>query len=523
MPEEANVCLNCLTTYGEEAVVATEKAEKIGAFVKIKSAVKAINKKKAAAICAAALCAMIIIPVAVLYGTGNLDQYITPDKSVVSPDAKVENKETKDDGSVVITYDDGTVSTENADGTIVTETTDGTVITQKTDGTVITQEKDGTVVTEKTDGTVITEKTDGTVITEKPDGTTEVTQVPTTQPTTATTQPATESTTKAGTTTTTTTTTSNNSENHENMLDNFTYEVKGTSISITAYTGNSTHVYIPNRVDGLNVSIETSTFSDNSTIQQITFVDTVGTYSQVYAKTNAIINCPNLKKITFDNVSIYYLDTGFAKNCPNLMQFDTGKNRFVKFENDALYSEGLNGNWKLAFYCEGSSNTSYTFPEWCDIKPGSNPFYYATNLRTITANSLYGWQTCYYSHYLEAFYIPDEYETDCSFDVDGVPFYKSSNRPCCILYPPMKKEASFTVPNNAIFNPSTSYVNYNLTTLVLPKDAVLTGAEVGSNSYYFRFKGLVKTFPNLTTIRIETGNVMIEDLKQNFDGTVIVY
>lgn len=519
MPDEANVCLNCLATYGEDAVVATEKGEKIGMFVKIKSAIKAINKKKAAAICAAAFCAMIIIPVAVLYGTGNLDQYLTPDNSVVSPDAKVENKETKDDGSIVITYDDGTVSTENTDGTIITETTEGTIITQKTDGTVITQKKDGTVVTEKVDGTVITEKTDGTVVTEKPDGTTEVTQAPTTQPTTTTTPPTTENTTKAdATTTATTTSTTSNVGDYAVEYDNFEYTVNGSNVAITAYTGNSAVVVVPDIIEDKKVSsIEANTFKDNNTVKKIYFGNSDSKHT-IYIKTGAIINCDSLEEVTFNNAQSWDFKTLFIKNCQSMLNININSS-LCKFVDGGLYCKSSNnppGTYLLCYFCEGYQTDTYSTPDFCY---GANwsAFKYNKNVKYIYVNNDAHTSPSYFDNLtIEKVFYYDSHPH--YFDVDGVIFDKvspySDGTRYLRYYSPYKKDKAFSVPENVIFNHTKK--NPYLEQLTIP-------ASVEIDSMCLEDYCEKSVFTNLNTIYIQQDSEYVDYIQSNFDGTVIVY
>ncbi len=490
MPEEAHICLSCLTETEEKTVIAVKDKPLFFA-----------NKKRASAIIAAIALIISLIIFFIFYSNNSSNknsENLQSDKAVVSTF-------TEEDGSVITEYDDGSTETKEPDGTIVTK------------------EKDGTIITKQTDGTTITEKPDGTVITKKPDGTTEVTEKPTEQPTEKPTKPSTNESTSAEQTIKSPTDTTENSNQPINY-DDFTFEykdytwngVKEKKLVITKYTGNSEIVMVPYSYNGEYVhEICIHAFSDKKSIKKIIFNATDNHAPFVHE--NAIWRCEQLNEISFNwnnYSSPYYrtktIDDRFAGACDNISNIKiTGSNYYKTYENGIYYNSApsTNPNSYVIIQAWGSE---WHQPSWCK---GADAVIFESNtaMKEIYINPTRYTLRDFLSPYLSAVHINEN--NNEYFDDNGV-VYNKSTKECC-YYPPQKSDKTYTFIDG--YKLTTNYSEYvtnsYIETLYIPQDFKI------NTSYGKRFIKASK----LKTIYIQEGNPDIDFINENFKGNVIVY
>lgn len=523
MPEEAHICLSCLTETEEKNVIPIN--DKVSFFA---------NKKRAIALISTALLIIALILICIFY-FGNKKPNSVNDEENKTAISTV----TQDDGSVVTEYDDGSVETIEPDGTTVVEEKDGTVITKQTDGTVITETPDKTVITEQPDGTVETKKPDGTTITEKPDGTVETkkpngeTEIKKTDGTTTTekpTEPSTKkptepSTKEPNTEKPTESTTKPDSqeikyEDFTFKYEDFTYNgVKSQKLLITKYTGNDEIVNVPATYNGDNVDeIKISTFFNNNKIKKVIFNATADHVPCI--RRQCIMNCRNLEEVVFnwsngrtylnDAYSIYGLFSTVYDKFKSVKI--SGCDYYKVYENGFYYNDSPSAkpnSYKLV----QAWGSEWHQPSWCidavDVVFDANTTVKEVYLHTSYSSVL----RSFTGPYLTYVHINDDNKR--YFDDNGIVYDKIDKK--CVYYPPAKLDESYKFLDGYSFsNIGNSYtINQKVKTFYIPKNFTFTGADAEK---YFTMGN------NLRTIYIEDGNPYIGYIKENFTkGEVIIY
>lgn len=284
------------------------------------------------------------------------------------------------------------------------------------------------------------------------------------------------------------------------------YGSSGTKVCITKYTGNSSSVVIPAVIDGKPVgSIEKDAFKDNSKIKTITFENN-SEQKSLYVESGCFNNLSSLTTINMPDTNLGIVGN-FSKNCPKLKTINIDNSQY-RFIDGALYY-WTSQYWVLRFICPASDLSDLTVPSWCKGIENCCNLSECYNLKIIR---LHKNAVCFPSIYeineaLEAVYVEDG--NSYAFDKDGVLFEGKQTT----LYPPSKKDKSFTLPENIIFQPPLKPNKY-LETLKIPKSSDLKF----SDSVFF-----CKCFPNLKTIYIEEGASCLDEAQNKFTGKVIVY
>ena len=105
----------------------------------------------------------------------------------------------------------------------------------------------------------------------------------------------------------------------ESEEEQYTYTISGEAVTITSYTGQESHVHIPDTIEGKTVkALAAKVFNGVESIVQIDIPDTINTI-----RDNAIYNCPNLEQINiYGNVSY----SRYAVECPKLETVYLGPN-----------------------------------------------------------------------------------------------------------------------------------------------------------------------------------------------------
>ncbi len=289
-------------------------------------------------------------------------------------------------------------------------------------------------------------------------------------------------------------------------------------LHISKYTGNSKNVIVPDKINNINVyRIEADTFKDNSSIETITFKDSVS-YHTLWIQTYAINNCTALKKIIFPKNTDLGILYQFARNCPKLNSIDIDNWQY-EFVNGGLYYWNTNA-WYLYYYCEGFSSTEFRPASFFRGGLYADLFKYCKNVKKIYLNDA-NYPLGFYcikdspNQYLESIYI-DKSNTKY-FDVDGVVFeYATNANPITHLsyYSPNKKDNAFKIPENVRFDDI--YNNY-LEDLTIPKTVTFYSEKEVKNLC------MKQKTKNLKTIRIQKGSPYTEIIKSTFTGTVIEY
>lgn len=283
-------------------------------------------------------------------------------------------------------------------------------------------------------------------------------------------------------------------------------------IQITKYTGSDSCILIPDQINGIDVgSIESYAFKDNSTLQTVYFKDSEN-YHILWVNPYAFYNCKNLKKVVFPKNTDLGIQAHFALQCTSMKEIEVEHWQY-RFIDGGLYY--YSGGWSLSYYCEGYTASTYRIPDWCGGIAGYDCFTYNQYVKKFYLNDT---SACLlYNHdypYIEE-YIAD---SDYYISIDGVLFKKESNATLSLyILPKAKKDTSFTFPENCQISLTPRNCNDYIETLRIPKTATFSTDTQAEH---------IKTFfGNLKTIYIEKGHPQKEIIKyhSNFLGKVIEY
>lgn len=284
-------------------------------------------------------------------------------------------------------------------------------------------------------------------------------------------------------------------------------------LKITKYTGNDSCIIIPDQINGIDVgNIESYAFQDNNTLRTVYFKDSEN-YHILWVKTNSFYNCKNLEKIVFPENTDLGIHSAFAQQCTKLKQLEVNHWQY-RFIDGGLYY--YTTYWTLNYYCEGYTATTYRIPDWCTDISDSNCFQYNQYVKKFYLNDT---TACLLSSKsypsIEEYIVPstNNYYTD----VDGVLFKKNQNGSLSLyLYPKQKKDKTFTFPANSSNDLQFNRNDY-VETLRFPKTATMLTT---SNAEHIK-----SFYKNLKTIYIEKGHPQADIIKyhSNFLGKVIEY
>lgn len=294
--------------------------------------------------------------------------------------------------------------------------------------------------------------------------------------------------------------------NNTPVLDynDWEYTISGDELEITKYTGNDKHVMVPDQIESVNVtSIEADTFLNNSTIETVTFKDSTK-YHNMWINSDAFKNCSSLKKISFPNNTDLGFFSEFAVNCPKLT--DIYINHWQgKFVDGAFYWRSNGKTWELINYCEGCTNETLNVPDWvssvhlASINLSNCKYLKVINLPNgctppFSQNSIYKYQ------YLEEINIEGDDGSQYYFTYDGVLFSRSGTGNYKLnlnLYPGAKKNKSFTFPEYCRIDFKVSGINTNLETVYIPKSSDIDDSSLKKIKNYLK---------NLKTVYLEKGH-----------------
>lgn len=462
MPEEASICLHCLTLCDEEKL--PDKPKKKW---------KKPSKKQTAMILTATACLLIILPL----GAMQIEQ---ANLSNVSESSNTEKgKEKNTDENPVSSFFKKVFGIEE-------ETTDETVNSEDTENIDSSnQMKSG-----ENNSASSVQSNIGNASASQSNTTN-------TKPTSSTTNPSQD-------------------VEEDPVLDysDYEYTTNDNKITITKYTGNDTCILIPDQINGKNVErIDSYAFQDNSKLQTVYFKDSTE-YHILWVDPLSFFNCKNLKKIVFPKNTDLGIISGFARQCTSLKELEVEHWQY-RFVDGGLYYYTTK-YWTLYYYCEGYTAEEYHVPDWCSGISDSYCFQYNTYVKRFylndTAASLLTAKT-YPS--IEAFIANDNkyYET-----IDGVLFSKEEDGTLRLdIYPNAKRDKSFTFPENTKIVLRNTKINNYVETFRLPKTAVFSTDSEAEHLRSF--------FNNLKTVYIESGHPQENIIKyqSNFLGKVIEY
>ncbi len=106
------------------------------------------------------------------------------------------------------------------------------------------------------------------------------------------------------------------------------YKIDGADLEITGYTGNDSYVYIPDQIDGRDVTI-IGRF-ENTEVSKVRLPNKLRKI-----RSGAFSNCQSLKAIVLPN-SVEYIDTLAFDGCTSLTEVVFGENVAVFFANGAF-------------------------------------------------------------------------------------------------------------------------------------------------------------------------------------------
>lgn len=289
-------------------------------------------------------------------------------------------------------------------------------------------------------------------------------------------------------------------------------------LHISKYTGNSKNVVVPDKIDGVNVyRIDQGVFKDNSKIETITFKDSEQ-YHTLWFQSKSIENCGSLRKITFPKNTDLGILSNFATNCQKLSSIDIDNWQY-EFINGGLYYWNTNA-WYLYYFCEGFPSEEFRPASFYRGYIDASLFTYNRNIKRMylnEANYILGFYSIKNTPnpYLEEIYIDKNNKQQ--FDVDGVVFnYATNQNPYISLsyYSPNKKDKSFKIPENVRFG---EIYNPYLEELIIPKTVTFYNEKTVKNIC------IKQKTKNLKTIKVQKGSPYTNIIKGTFTGTVIEY
>lgn len=345
-------------------------------------------------------------------------------------------------------------------------------------------------------------------VTTRPSTATTITTT-TTRPTTATTRPTTIQTTAVQTTA--------SGSYHFEYAPQYASQPDG-NIALTKYVGNATVVTIPSYVNGRKVAaIKADCFINDSRIQQIVFDDST-TYT-ISLNKHCFNNLSSLTKIVQKNKDIH-LDPQFSINCPITYIGKDGVND-NKLVNGAYY-KGSAFYWFTAH----PSYTTLTLPDWCNKIDNGHNLFEVSNLKVINIHkdvTNVPYMPTVYNAGLMAINVESGHPV--CFSYNGVLYSKGTNSSATsysyCIYPNSKTNKVYKIPagKKLVFEFGSGAPTWNnitntyLEELWLPADATL------QNNCSQQFQN---NYPNLKKIFITPNHPQYENIKKNFNGTIIV-
>lgn len=278
-------------------------------------------------------------------------------------------------------------------------------------------------------------------------------------------------------------------------------------LEITKYTGNDKNVLVPDQINGTNVErISEKAFSGNSNIQSVTFKDSEN-YHCLTISSQSFYDLPKLKKIVFPKNTDFLFRSEFAVKTPVLTDIEIDHWQ-AKFVDGAFYwDESGTKNYGMYVYCEGNTASTFTVPDLCcDVSCGRN----ISNSKYLKVLNLHEGcrpphQQDYTEHtypYLEEINIEPGSENKYYYSYNGAVFAYgnilggaySSN---LYIYPGAKSDKEFHFPENC-------YIDFP----VVPEGTkpVLETIYVPSTSMIANPEHLYARLPNLKTVKIQKGN-----------------
>lgn len=498
MPEEANLCLNCLNDYGSNVATAqTNKKQNIinKIFTKSDALMRKINtlsRKKKIIFSAASLCFVVFICL-IAYLLSPVEEPVP----LAINDTQFSDNADKNSSGNNISHAEAILNKifgdeEGSNNSANNDKNNSSSIPNKDNKT----SKNNTTTSDKGAS---------------------VNSTPTTKPSNnnSTTSNSNSTTGSNSSSSTDSSSGANNSNdiNYTPVLnyDDWEYKIESGELYITKYKGNDKHVMVPDQFDSTNVhSIEANTFLNNSTVETVTFRDSEK-YHELWIDKDVFKNCSSLKKISFPNntdLGFYYQ---FAVNCPKLN--DIYINHWQgKFVEGAFYWKANGRTWQLINYCEGCTNDTLNVPDWVSsVLLAANNLSNCKYLKTINLP-----QDCTppdsqsYScpfKYLEEINITEDDGSQYYFTYKGVLFSRSGVGNYKInldLYPGAKKDKSFTFPEYCRIDLPASGLDLNLETIYIPKSSDLDD---------FMLKNFKSYFKNLKTVKLEKGHENVSKYK----------
>lgn len=278
-------------------------------------------------------------------------------------------------------------------------------------------------------------------------------------------------------------------------------------LEITKYTGNDKNVLVPDQINGTNVErISEKAFSGNSNIQSVTFKDGEN-YHCLTISSKSFYDLPKLKKIVFPKNTDFIFCYEFAVKTPVLtdIEIDHWQAKFV--DGVFYWDESGSKNYGMYVYCEGNTASTFTVPDFCSVVScGRN----ISNCKYLKVLNLH--EGCrpphvqdYTEHtyaYLEELNIEPGDGNKDYYSYDGAVFAYGnilsgaySNK--LYIYPGAKADKEFHFPENC-------YIDFP----VVPKGAkpVLETIYIPNTSMIANPEHLYARLPNLKTVKIQKGN-----------------
>lgn len=300
---------------------------------------------------------------------------------------------------------------------------------------------------------------------------------------------------------------------------NFAYVEDRGMVNITAYTGNEENVVVPTQLGGKDIRYVKGFCQNNSKIKTVTFQKAKNNHNFSIGQ-YVFSDCPSLEKIVFpENVNLN-IPYQFAKNCPSLKTVITNSST-VRCINGVVYGGSVYGTTfggvektgenQIGQILEGYEGSSL-------VLDGSgapmSALEYNTHVKKVRITKKADDRI--YKVFMNNESVEDvEVDSDSINWADENGFLINKVTRELVYYPPKKDSQIITLPENSILGTSSLIRDKKATALKIPNSAKISDCK-----YTFSYK---YPFGKITKVYVNKSHPQYEDIKANFGGTIADY
>lgn len=300
---------------------------------------------------------------------------------------------------------------------------------------------------------------------------------------------------------------------------NFAYVEDRGMVNITAYTGNEENVVVPAQLGGKDIRYVNGFCQNNSKIKTVTFQKAKNNHNFSIGQ-YVFSDCPSLEKIVFPenvNLSVTYQ---FAKNCPSLKTVITNSST-VRCINGVVYGGSVsgttfggvekNGENKIGQILEGYEGSSLV------LDGSAAPMWgleYNTHVKKVRITKKADDRI--YTVFMNNESVEDvEVDSDSINWADENGFLINKVTRELVYYPPKKDSQIITLPENSILDTSSLIRDKKATALKIPNSAKISDCKY---TFFYKYP-----FGKITKVYVNKSHPQYEEIKANFGGTIADY